>query len=142
LGRDFCHLNVLGDGRHASRACVPTLPDQTPGRALDFWVGEWKVVNAPDGTSAGENRIVRLLDGYAITETWHGVDKGDDGMSLFTYNARQYVWEQVWVTQDTSRAGGLKHKTMTGILYANAVQFQGTIATPKGPVLDRTTLTP
>ena len=55
---------------------------------------------------------------------------------------RRHVWEQVWVTQDTSRAGGLKHKTMTGILYANAVRFQGAITTPKGIVLDRTTLTP
>jgi hypothetical protein len=122
----------------ASRPCL----EQPRGRALDFWVGDWKVVNAADGTAAGENRIERLLDGCAVTETWHGVEKGDDGMSLFTYDARRHVWDQVWVTQDTSRPGGLKHKTMTGILYANAVQFQGAIATPKGQVLDRTTLTP
>jgi hypothetical protein len=116
--------------------------EQPRGRALDFWVGEWRVVNAADGSPAGENRIARLLDGCAVTETWHGVDKGDDGMSLFTYDARRHTWDQVWVTQDTSRPGGLKHKSMTGILYANAVRFQGEIATPKGPLLDRTTLTP
>jgi hypothetical protein len=134
----------------ASSAHAASLPppasqpcrEQVQGRALDFWVGEWRVVNAGDGTAAGENRIARLLDGCAMIETWHGVDKGDDGMSLFTYDARRRVWDQVWVTQDTSRAGGLKHKTMTGILYANAVRFQGTIATPKGDILDRTTLTP
>jgi hypothetical protein len=134
----------------SSSATADTLPapvsrpcrQQAQGRALDFWVGDWKVLNAADGTPAGENRIVRLLDGCAITETWHGVDKGDDGMSLFSYDARRHIWEQVWVTQDTSRPGGLKHKTMTGILYANAVRFQGTIATPKGAILDRTTLTP
>jgi hypothetical protein len=116
--------------------------EQPRGRALDFWVGEWKVMNAADGTPAGENRIERLLDGCAITEKWHGVDKGDDGMSLFTYDARRHSWDQVWVTQDTLRPGGLKHKTMMGVLYANAVRFQGAIAAPKGQVLDRTTLTP
>jgi hypothetical protein len=130
---------------HADRLPPPVSKpcrDQAQGRALDFWIGDWKVVNVTDGTPAGENRIARLLDGCAITETWHGVDKGDDGMSLFTYDARRHLWDQVWVTQDTSRAGGLKHKTMTGILYANAVRFQGTIAAPKGDVIDRTTLTP
>jgi hypothetical protein len=116
--------------------------EQYRGHALDFWLGDWRVVNASDGTPAGENRIERRLDGCAITETWHGADKGDDGMSLFTYDVRRHTWDQVWVTQDTSRPGGLKHKTMTGILYANAVRFQGAIATPKGTVLDRTTLTP
>lgn len=116
--------------------------EQPRGRVLDFWVGEWTVVNAADGSPAGENRIERLLDGCAITESWHGVDKGDDGMSLFAYDARRQTWDQVWVTQDTSRPGGLKHKTMTEILYANAARFQGAIATAKGVVLDRTTLTP
>ena len=116
--------------------------DEPRGRALDFWLGEWKVVNAADGTTAGQNRIERRLDGCAITENWHGVDKGDDGMSLFAFDAHRHTWDQVWVTQDTSRPGGLKHKAMTGILYANAVRFQGAIATPKGTVLDRTTLTP
>jgi len=130
---------------HATTLPPPTSQpcrSQVQGRALDFWVGDWNVVNVADGTPAGENRIARLLDGCAITETWHGVDKGDDGMSLFTYDARRHVWDQVWVTQDTSRTGGLKHKTMIDILYANAVRFQGTMVTPKGDVIDRTTLTP
>src|SRR6185295_12983591 len=101
------------------------------GRALDFWVGDWTVTNA-DGSKAGENRVERMLDGCAIMENWHGVDAGDDGKSLFTYDARRRIWDQVWVTQDTTRPGGLKHKTMTGILYANAVRFQGQIAVKRG----------
>ncbi len=115
--------------------------EQAMGRALDFWIGDWTVTNA-DGGKAGTNQIDRMLDGCAVTETWHGIAAGDDGMSLFTYDARRHTWDQVWVTQDTSRAGGLKHKKMTGVLYAGAVRFQGTIDTPKGAVIDRTTLTP
>jgi hypothetical protein len=111
------------------------------GTALDFWIGDWTVTNA-DGTPSGTNRIDRLLDGCAVTETWHGVDASDDGMSLFTYDARRRDWDQVWVTPDTSRPGGLKHKAMTGVLYAGAVRFEGTIVTAKGNVQDRTTLTP
>ncbi|MBI3678403.1 MAG: hypothetical protein HY243_17470 [Proteobacteria bacterium] len=112
------------------------------GRALDFWVGDWTVTNV-DGTKAGENSVEPILDGCAIMENWHGVDKGDDGESLFTYDARRKTWDQVWVTQDTTRPGGLKRKTLTGILYANAVRFEGKIEMKPGvTIIDRTTLTP
>jgi hypothetical protein len=130
-------------------AAADTLPaptsqpcrEQAMGRALDFWIGDWTVTNI-DGSKAGTNRIERMLDGCAVTESWHGVDAGDDGMSLFTYDARRHNWDQVWVTQDTSRPGGIKHKTMTGVLHAGAVRFEGTIDTAKGAIVDRTTLTP
>jgi hypothetical protein len=116
--------------------------EQAMGRALDFWVGDWNVVNV-DGSKAGENRIERILDGCAVIEHWHGIDKGDDGMSLFSYDAARHVWEQVWVTEDTSRPGGLKHKKLTGVLYANALRFEGQIVLDNGKIiLDRTTLTP
>ncbi|HEY2069847.1 MAG TPA: hypothetical protein VGG48_09860 [Rhizomicrobium sp.] len=115
--------------------------DQKLGRALDFWIGDWTVTNA-DGSKAGENRIERLLDGCAVIEHWHGVDKGDDGLSLFTYDAVRHGWDQTWVTQDTSRPGGLKHKRLTLILHAGAARFEGTIVTPKGPLIDQTTLAP
>jgi len=123
-------------------------PSGTPCRsgrwstALDFWVGDWKVVNASDGSLAGTNLVERMLDGCAVMENWHGVDKGDDGKSLFTYDARRHTWDQVWVTQDTSRAGGLKHKTMIALNYAGVPVFQGKIVSAKGTILDRTSLTP
>ncbi len=112
------------------------------GHALDFWIGDWTVTNA-DGTPAGTNTVTRILGGCAVIEDWHGVTPGDDGMSLFTYDARTRKWEQTWVTQDTTRPGGLKHKTMTGVFYGNAVRFEGRIAQGGGKTLiDRTTLTP
>ena len=65
-----------------------------------------------------------------------------EGKSLFAYDAAAKRWEQVWVTADTSRPGGLKHKILTETLADGAVRFQGTLATKNGAVLDRTTLTP
>jgi hypothetical protein len=115
---------------------------QAMGRALDFWIGDWVVTNVADGSPSGTNRIERKLDGCAVTEDWHGADVGDDGMSLFTYDAQRQVWEQVWVAQDTSHLGGLKHKTADTILPGGAMQFEGTLVGPKFSVLDRTTLTP
>lgn len=134
----------------AGAAMANTLPppNGTPCRtgrwstALDFWVGDWKVINASDGSAAGANLVERVLDGCGVIENWHGVDKGDDGKSLFTYDATRHTWDQVWVTQDTSRPGGLKHKTMVALNYAGVPVFQGKIATPKGTIFDRTSLTP
>jgi hypothetical protein len=142
-------LAVLGLLSAAAAAAPQASPSGTPcrsdpkGRALDFWVGDWNVVDAKTGEKAGSNRVARQLDGCAITETWHGATAGDDGMSLFTYDARLKSWDQVWVTQDTSRAGGLKRKHMLGVFYGNIVKFQGVIVGPKGrTVVDRTTLVP
>jgi hypothetical protein len=84
-----------------------------------------------------------VLDGCAVIENWHGVEAGDDGKSLFSYDARRHSWEQVWVTQDTTRPGGLKHKHLLGIFYGNIVKFQGELTDPgRHRVLDRTTLIP
>ncbi|HTQ13632.1 MAG TPA: hypothetical protein VMH86_07135 [Rhizomicrobium sp.] len=132
----------------AAAACADTLPAprgmpcrQGNGAALDFWIGDWAVTD-PDGTKAGENRVERLLDGCAVIEHWHGAGAGDDGMSLFSYDARRGTWEQTWVTPDTARPGGLKHKTMIARRADGSVVFQGTIVTQTGALLDRTTLSP
>jgi hypothetical protein len=138
---------VLAAPHMAAAASLPAptsqpCREQATGRALDFWVGDWTVTNA-DGTRAGQNRIERILDGCAIIEHWHGVDAGDDGMSLFSYDAARHIWEQVWVSEDTSRQGGLKHQKLTVILYANALRFEGQIVLRNGKtILERTTLTP
>jgi hypothetical protein len=115
--------------------------EQAMGRALDFWVGDWNVVDAKDGSPAGTNRVEQVLDGCAVIENWHGVTAGDYGKSLFTYDARRHTWDQVWVTGDTSRAGGLKHKSLLDV-RDGTVRFQGTIAAPDGPLLDCTSLAP
>ena len=62
---------------------------------LDFWVGEWKVLN-PDGSEAGHNKITKVLDGCTILEEWTGAGVSR-GKSLNFYNPQKKVWQQVWI---------------------------------------------
>ena len=106
---------------------------------LDFWLGEWRVIDK-NGNFQGANKIESRLNGCAIVETWSGVG-GFSGMSLFSYDAREGIWRQTWVTENTSMPGGLKQKTQTKA-PAGAVRFQGKyVFREDQEILDRTTLT-
>ena len=107
-------------------------------RALDFWVGHWRVELA-NGDLAGTNRITRILGGCAIEEDWES-SQSLQGRSLFAYDARADEWTQTWVTGDTSVPWGLKRKTLIDFGDGRAT-FQGTSEGPQGSYLDRTTLT-
>jgi len=117
--------------------------NQDRGKLLDFWVGNWRVTDSKTGSFQGTDRVDSTLDGCAVFENWKGADAGDEGKSLFTYNARTHQWDQVWVTLDTSQPGGLKYKRMVGNYPDGSTRFQGDLDLPDGRiVLDRTTLTP
>lgn len=127
-------------------AASPAWSDEPPcrarqgGDALDFWIGEWSVASEDGKTFYGDNSITSVLGGCVILEDWRE-PSGDDGKSFFTFDARTGVWDQVWATADTSRAGGLKRKTLVS-QAKGAAQFQGAMKRNDGtPYLDRTTLT-
>jgi hypothetical protein len=135
------------DSAYAMTPPVPNDPmpcrASPQGKALDFWVGDWNVIAVAGGAKQGDSRIERVLDGCAILEHWHGATPGDNGKSLFAFNAGTTLWDQVWVTSDTSRPGGLKNKHEVATWPDGAIRFQGTIfVRPGAVVLDRTTLTP
>ncbi len=67
-------------------------------RALDFWIGEWRVTwKTPDGQPAeGHNSIERILDGCAIEENWKGGD-GSMGKSLTFFDPAANRWHQTWI---------------------------------------------
>lgn len=107
---------------------------------LDFWVGDWEV--CAGGERAGRDRVVRILGGCAVTESWLASD-GSRGESLFYYAAAEKQWKQVWVTDQALRPGGLKEKHLIARSADGGVRFQGEIALPDGRLLlDRTTLRP
>jgi len=107
-------------------------------RNLDFWIGDWDVYVGKD--LAGRDTVERVLGGCAVTERWDG-GPGDQGMSLFAYDARKDLWTQTWVTNDSGLPGGIKFK----VLRAHAPRtttFQGEIEGKSGAVYyDRTILT-
>jgi hypothetical protein len=113
------------------------------GHALDFWVGSWKVVDAKNGSLQGTDKVDSALDGCLVIENWHGADADDDGKSFFAFDAKSHQWDQIWVTQDTSRPGGLKYKRLVATFADGGTRFQGDLDLPDGLILlDRTTLTP
>ncbi len=121
--------------------------DQTPcrgtevGRALDFWIGSWRVTSVSGEQSYGENDVTWDAGGCAIHEFWESAD-GTRGTSLFYFAINEQVWHQVWVSSDTSLPWGLKHKDMVSRAADGTLQFQGVSQGEDGPYFDRTTLSP
>jgi len=60
-------------------------------RALDFWVGDWRVEDAATGAEVGTNRITAIWGGCAILEDFTSVD-GFRGGSLSQYDPLKKVW--------------------------------------------------
>ena len=131
----------------AAMLAAPAATIQTPAepcratevsRNLDFWVGDWDVYVA--SKLAGRDTVERILDGCAVTERWNG-GPGDQGMSLFAYDARKDLWTQTWVTGDTALPGGLKVKVLREHTPTSTT-FQGEIEGKTDAVYyDRTILT-
>lgn len=141
-------LGVVSMGAMAAQAQEEAAEEETPvcratetARALDFWVGTWEVT--VDGQTIGHNRIERTLDGCAIFEHWEDA-RGGMGKSLFYFDARADTWNQVWVTPNTARPGGLKEKALVERMADGTLRFQAELARPdgNGTYLDRTTLIP
>jgi hypothetical protein len=67
-------------------------------RALDFWIGEWRVSwKTPQGQRAeGRNSIRRVLDGCALEEHWQGGD-GSEGKSLTYFDPSVSRWRQTYI---------------------------------------------
>ena len=126
-------LAVMAQSR-ATQACRAS----EVARILDFWVGDWDVYVGKD--LAGRDIVESVLDGCALTERWDG-GAGDQGMSLFAYDARKDLWTQTWVTSDSSAPGGVKFKVLRARAPASTT-FQGEIEGKGGAVYyDRTILT-
>lgn len=115
----------------------------TPGfHQLDFWLGEWDVVDADSGTKVGKTRIESLPKGCAVFENWTS-GNGSQGKSLFFFTPVTGIWKQVWVTEAATHPGGVKEQQLIEQVDGGGVRFRGEIATQDGgSYLDQTTLTP
>jgi hypothetical protein len=130
----------------ASSAAQAQPPAPSPCRAtevsrnLDFWIGEWDVYVGNE--LAGRDTVEHILGGCGMTERWNGMGgPGDQGMSLFTYDARKDLWSQTWVTDNSAVPGGIKVKVLRAH-SPSSTTFQGEIEGKTGAVYyDRTILT-
>lgn len=125
----------------AQNSAPQSCASQTAFHALDFWVGTWRVTSG--GVYAGTDVVTSELGGCAVIERWADAD-GSHGISLFLYDSFIGRWTQTWVTDQATREGGLKYKTLVAQYPNGGTRFQGILpALPgKKPILDRTTLTP
>lgn len=64
-------------------------------RALDFWVGEWRVRDTASGREVGSSSIQRILDDCVILENWTGA-RGHTGKSFNTIDPATKKWRQTW----------------------------------------------
>lgn len=118
----------------AAAAAPPCATD--PHRQFDFWIGDWTVNRADNGQFAGENRIVPVLDGCALHESWTGA-KGYRGNSYNAYDAARGVWHQTWIDS----TGGLL--VLEGKLEGGRMVLEGQRRQADGKqVLNRITWTP
>jgi hypothetical protein len=137
-----CSVTLLASrasGQATDHAPAPCRADSTYHR-LDFWLGAWRVT--VDGKLDGTDSVRTVLDGCAITETWHDVN-GHAGLSLFYVAPGSGRWKQVWVTDQARMTGGTKEKSALIWYPDGGVRFQGELVGSGGKILlDRTTLTP
>ncbi len=64
----------------------------SPYRQLDFWLGDWKVVDQA-GDLVGTSHVERILAGCALQETFRG-QGGGEGRTLSSWNPGLRRWEQ------------------------------------------------
>jgi len=84
-------------------------------RQLDFWLGDWEVASAADGTHQGSSHVSREMNGCVVWENWTSAGSPYFGKSYNTWNPNLKRWEQYWV--DTGAGvmffhGGLKDNVM------------------------------
>lgn len=108
-------------------------------RQFDFWLGKWGVYD-PDDELVGKSRIVGVLGGCAIHESWQSAKSGFAGHSYNTYDATRDLWHQTWVDKS-----GVLLLLEGGLDDAGRMVLQGRRRLEKGGtkrVLDRLTWTP
>ncbi|WP_348261366.1 hypothetical protein P8935_16370 [Telmatobacter sp. DSM 110680] len=66
-------------------------------RQFDFWIGDWDVASASDGTHQGSSHVAKEMDGCVIWENWTSAGGPYFGKSYNTWNVNLKRWEQYWV---------------------------------------------
>lgn len=65
---------------------------------LDFWIGDWVVLNGEDGPKSADVVIEPILGGCGLHEIWTGGQPGGNGRGLATYNKRTGNWHYFWIS--------------------------------------------
>ncbi|MGH8252252.1 MAG: hypothetical protein ACREVI_16435 [Steroidobacteraceae bacterium] len=101
-------------------------------RQLDFWIGNWNVIDQTTGKQVGASRIEKQLNGCLIHEFWNGTDQFT-GQSFNLYNRETKHWQQVWVDSRGQRID------FTGQFHGDGLYYEGTFRSAGKEVLTKMT---
>ena len=123
---------ALSLGAMAAKAVTP-LPSNSPCaeqkgyKRLDFWLGNWDVVDA-SGAVVGSADIKHILNGCAVQFLWKDPD-GSETLELFYYVPALRSWRQVLV----SDGGRTQERSMSDAAGTSEIlQFEGIFTTSAG----------
>ena len=102
-------LLIAASASQAQLPMSPPVPRPPPQnctaaehRQLDFWIGEWTVMQTGTQTMVGVSRVEPIYNGCAIRETWSPFDMNEGG-SVSSYDRAAGVWRQTWVDSTADR---------------------------------------
>jgi hypothetical protein len=84
-------------------------------KQFDFWIGDWDVASAADGTHRGSSHIAKEMGECVVWENWTSAGSPYFGKSYNTWNVNLKRWEQYWVDSSAGVMffhGGLKDGVM------------------------------
>jgi hypothetical protein len=118
----------------ASMAFAPAAfaADATPcaanpaNRALDFWVGQWKISGEDPGATS---KVSLDLDKCMVVERWDG-GRGHTGENLFGYSADDHSWHGLFADNE-----GRVHVFLNGKVSGGVAEFTGPSRGPHGEVI-------
>ena len=98
--------------------------DTPEHRQLDYWVGEWDVIDQKTNKKAGSSVIENRLDGCMIFESWTGTGPYK-GHSFNLYNRETGKWQQIWVDSQGQRIDFVGELRADGMYYEGPFRSQG-----------------
>lgn len=115
-------INLKGDKKFESivnKIKINAMPclGMSEYRQLDFWIGDWKVIDTKTGSQAGTSKIELILNECVILENWQPAS-GFAAKSFSLFDAKEKKWKQTYVTGD-----GQLMEFINGEVIKEALQF-------------------
>jgi hypothetical protein len=101
---------------------------QVESRALDFWLGEWKI-GVPNENEDATSKVSLELGDCVVVERWAGGD-GHVGENIFGYSADDKSWHGMFAD-----SVGHVHVFLNGRVHSDSAEFTGPSRGPNGETL-------